>query len=238
MTLKHIAIICDGNRRWAKRKGLPEFTGHKHAVNITVDNLVDHAIKLKIPYLTFWALSTENWKRGKIWMNKYFKLMHHFFNHNLQKLINKGVKVQTIGDLAKLPQDIQNLIKDLKKQSKNNKKITVVIAINYGGQDEIIRAINKIIAHHLRGGVAPAAHLGGVTVTKKDFEKHLDTKNIPNPDLLIRPGDNNTRLSNFMLWQIAYSQLYFTNTLFPDFTPKELDKAITWYHTQTKNIGK
>jgi len=224
MTLKHIAIICDGNRRWAKRKGLPEFTGHKHAVNITVDNLVDHAIKLKIPYLTFWALSTENWKRGKIWMNKYFKLMHHFFNHNLQKLINKGVKVQTIGDLTKLPQNIQKLLQDLKKQSKNNNKITVIIAINYGGQDEIIRAINKLPKNK--------------TITSEIFSKHLDTKNIPNPDLLIRPGDNNTRLSNFMLWQIAYSQLYFTNTLFPDFTPQELNKAITWYHTQTKNIGK
>jgi len=233
MTLKHIAIICDGNRRWAKRKGLPEFTGHKHAVNITVDNLVDHAIKLKIPYLTFWALSTENWKRGKIWMNKYFKLMHHFFNHNLQKLINKGVKVQTIGDLTKLPQNIQKLLQDLKKQSKNNKKITVVIAINYGGQDEIIRAINKL----LNSRSVLEAKLRGRTLKKTQFEKALDTHDLPNPDLLIRPGDNNTRLSNFMLWQIAYSQLYFTNTLFPDFTPQELDKAIAWFHTQTKNIG-
>jgi len=222
--IKHIAIICDGNRRWAKRKGLPEFTGHKHAVDTTVENLVDHAIKLKIPYLTFWALSTENWKRGKIWMNKYFKLMHYFFNHNLQKLIAKGVKVQTIGDLTKLPKNIQKLIKDLTNKSKNNHKITVVIAINYGGQNEIIRAINKLPKNK--------------TITSEIFSQHLDTKNIPNPDLLIRPGDNNTRLSNFMLWQLAYSELYFTNTLFPDFTPQELDKAITWYNTQTKNIGK
>ena len=223
---QHIAIICDGNRRWAKRKGLTEFRGHQHAVEKTIENLVDHCIKLKIPYLTFWLFSAENWRRGEKWVRKFFDLLRKLFKASIDKYNQKKVKFNHIGDLSKLPQDIQDLFKEWTAKSKNNQKITVTIAFNYGGRDEIIRAIKTI----------PAAKLKSLTLEK--FSKYLDTKNLPDPELLIRTGENNTRLSNFMLWQIAYTQLYFTNTLFPDLTPKKLDQAITWWQTQTQNLGK
>lgn len=223
---QHIAILCDGNRRWAKRKGKPEFSGHRYAVETTVEKLVDHAIKLKIPYLTFWFFSTENWRRGGKWVKKFFNLFRHLLPQATDNYLKKGVKFNTIGDLSKLPQDIREAFLNWQNKSKNNQKITVTIAFNYGGRDEIIRAIKTI----------PAAKLKSLTLEK--FSKYLDTKNLPDPDLLIRTGENNTRLSGFMVWQLAYTQLYFTNTLFPDLTPNKLDQAITWWQTQTQNLGK
>ncbi|MEA3354944.1 MAG: polyprenyl diphosphate synthase [Patescibacteria group bacterium] len=254
---QHIAILCDGNRRWAKQKNLPEFSGHKYAIDNTIEKLVDHSIKLKIPFLTFWVLSTENWKRGQDWMEKYFKLMHYFFNKKLDIIINKGAKLKTIGDLNKLPKDIQKLIKDTVERSKNNNKITIIIAINYGGQDEIIRAINKLFEQgqsltgdpaECRVGTAkpeglslkdssPTVASNPKKLTPTQFSQYLDTSNLPNPDLLIRPGGH-SRFSNFMLWQTAYTQLYFTNILFPDFKAKQLDQAIQWWQQQTQNLGK
>lgn len=227
---QHIAFICDGNRRWAKKKGLAEFAGHKQAVEVTIDELVDHSIKLHIPYLSFWVLSTENWNRGKIWIQQYFKLMHYFFKTKLKKLIAKGVKVKIIGNLTQLPKNIQKILKELENESQNNKKITVIIAINYGGRDEIIRAINRVIKD-------PVLCKDRV-FTIEQFNQFLDTAGIPDPDLLIRTGEGNVRLSGFMSWQIAYSELYFTNTLFPDFTPQKLDKAIAWFENQKRNFGK
>jgi undecaprenyl diphosphate synthase len=223
---QHIAIVCDGNRRWAKQKGKPEFFGHRYAVETTVENLVDHAIKLKIPYLTFWFFSTENWRRGEKWVKKFFNLFRHLLPQATDNYLKKGVKFNTIGDLSKLPQDIKEAFLNWQNKSKNNQKITVTIAFNYGGRDEIIRAIKTI----------PAAKLKSLTLEK--FSQYLDTKDLPDPDLLIRTGENNTRLSGFMVWQIAYTQLYFANTLFPDLTPDKLDQAITWWQTQTKNLGK
>jgi len=211
---RHIAIICDGNRRWAKNKSLPEFAGHRRAVEVTMEQLIDRCVELKIPYLTFWVFSTENWHRGKSWVDKYFKLLRQLFTKNFQKLHQKNVKLNLIGDVTKLPQDIQNLFNEWLNKTKNNQKLTLTIAINYGGRDEILRAI-----------------------AKGPFPKHLDTVGLPDPDLLIRTAPNNHRLSGFMLWQIAYTQLYFTDTLFPDFDGKELDKAIAWWQEQTQNLG-
>ncbi|PIP52115.1 di-trans,poly-cis-decaprenylcistransferase [Candidatus Beckwithbacteria bacterium CG23_combo_of_CG06-09_8_20_14_all_47_9] len=211
---RHIAIICDGNRRWAKNKSLPEFAGHRRAVEVTMEQLIDRCVELKIPYLTFWVFSTENWHRGKSWVDKYFKLLRQLFTKNFQKLHQKNVKLNLIGDVTKLPQDIQDLFNEWLNKTKNNQKLTLTIAINYGGRDEILRAI-----------------------AKGPFPKHLDTVGLPDPDLLIRTAPNNHRLSGFMLWQIAYTQLYFTDTLFPDFDGKELDKAIAWWQEQTQNLG-
>ena len=222
---QHIAIICDGNRRWAKKKGKPEFTGHQYAVQTTVENLVDHAIKLKIPYITFWFFSTDNWRRGQKWIKNYFNLFRKLIPNQTDKYIKKGAKFNTIGDLSKLPQDMQTAFKDWIKKSKDNHKITVTVAFNYGGRDEITRTVNKLIKK-------------GQLVSSKDITKNLDTHNLPDPDLLIRTGENNARLSGFMLWQLAYTQLYFTNILFPDLTPKKFDQAISWWQTQTQNLGK
>ena len=228
---RHIAIICDGNRRWAKSKGLPEFAGHRHAVEITMEQLIDRCVELKIPYLTFWVFSTENWHRGKSWVDKYFKLLRQLFTKNFQKLHQKNIKLNLIGDVTKLPSDIQNLFNDWLEKTSQNKKLTLTIAINYGGRDELVRAINR----HLRG--ERSSHLGG-EITESDLADYLDTVGLPDPDLLIRTAPNNHRLSGFMLWQIAYTQLYFCETLFPDFDGTELDKAIAWWQQQTVNLGK
>ena len=221
---KHIAIICDGNRRWARAKGLPEFAGHRHAVEVTMEQLIDHCVELKIPYLTFWVFSTENWNRGKSWVDKYFKLLRQLFTKNFTKLHQKNVKLNLIGDVTKLPQDIQNLFNEWLEKTRRNQRLTLTVAINYGGKDEILRAIAK-----------------GRTLSvnkERPFHEYLDTASLPDPDLLIRTATNKHRLSGFMLWQIAYTQLYFTDTLFPDFDGTELDKAIAWWQTQTQNLGK
>lgn len=236
MTLpQHIAIICDGNRRWAKAKHLPEFSGHKYAVETTTENLVDHCLKLKIPYLTLWFFSTENWNRGKAWIAKYFNLFRRLIPKATDKYIKKGVRLNTIGDLTKLPRDVQKFLTNWQDKSKTNHKITLTIAFNYGGRDEILRAINKFLE---KGPSLFNDKDGPCHLSEAEFSQYLDTHNLPDPDLLIRTGKNNSRLSGFMLWQIAYTQLYFTDTLFPDFTPEELDKAIAWYQTQTQNLGR
>ncbi len=226
---QHIAIIADGNRRWAKKNNKSEFAGHKYAIETTVENLIDHAIKLNIPYITFWFFSTENWRRGNLWIKNFFNLFRQLLPKATDSYLKKGVKFNHIGDLSKLPQDIQKSFNDWQQKSANNTKITATIAFNYGGRDEIIRAIKKI------GSKNPKKL---ETLTKKGFEKYLDTHDLPDPDLLIRTGKNNLRLSGFMLWQLAYTQLYFSNILFPDLTPKKLDQAISWWQTQTNNLGK
>lgn len=231
--IQHIAIICDGNRRWAKKNGLPEFSGHKYAAEKTVEKLINHCLSLKIPYLTFWVLSTENWRRGEIWMNQYLKLMTFFFKKYLQKLIQKGVKIRTIGNLSRLPVNVQKILKIVEKKSSKNKKITVIIAINYGGRDEVVRAIKKV-CRHFRDGRMDSSE---VKLTENEFSQYLDTRGLPDPDLIIRPGGEQ-RLSGFMLWQSEYSEFYFSKTLFPDFTPKELDKALKEFSQRQRNFGK
>ena len=145
MTPKYIAIICDGNRRWAKAKGLPEFAGHQQAVEVTMNQLIDRCLELKISYLTFWVFSTENWRRGKAWVDKYFKLLRLLFSKNLAKLNQKNVKLNLIGDASKLPSDIQDLFNQWLKKTSRNKKLTLTIAINYGGRDELVRAVNSFL---------------------------------------------------------------------------------------------
>lgn len=232
MTLpRHIAIIADGNRRWAKLKNLPEFSGHEHAVRVTMESLVDRCIDLKIPYLTFWVFSTENWRRGKTWVDRYFKLLRSFFNENVDKYQKKGAKLNLIGDLTKLPPDIKKSLEDWRQKSKDNQKITVTVAINYGGRDEILRAIKKFV-NELR-----TTNYELEKFSEENFSNFLDTHDLPDPDLLIRPGGH-SRFSGFMLYQAAYAQLYFTATLFPDFDAGQLDKVLDWYAKQQQNLGK
>lgn len=223
----HVAIICDGNRRWAKKHKLAEFSGHKYAVETTIQKLIDYHIKLKIPYISFWVLSTENWHRGKKWMAKYFRLMDYFFKTNLQKLISKGVKVGAIGNLKELPKNIQKILQDLEEKSQHNTKITAIIAINYGGRDEIIRAIWRLMAK---------SKDEQAKINEQEFSQYLDTAGIPDPDLIIRTAGEQ-RLSGFLLWQSEYAEFYFTKTLFPDFSEDELDKALKDYSQRKRNFG-
>ncbi|MBI4991024.1 di-trans,poly-cis-decaprenylcistransferase [Candidatus Gottesmanbacteria bacterium] len=221
---KHIAIIMDGNRRWAKEKGLSSFAGHKKGEE-AIEPIVDTAIELGIPYLTFWAFSTENWHREK----KEVSFLLNLYRENLDKKVDsfhrKNVRVNVIGNISMFPKDIQEKTKQWMEKTKNNKKITVNIALSYGGRDEIIRAINKLSNQQI------------IQLTIKQFSNYLDTASQPDPDLLIRTGGEK-RLSGFLLWQMEYTELYFTDIYWPDFTAEEFKKAIDEYCYRQRRFGR
>lgn len=224
---KHIAIIVDGNRRWAKKRNLPSLAGHKYVVEHILEPIIYRCLELKIPYLTFWAFSTENWKRGEKFASSLFNLMRQKMKKSVKKYHEKGIRLNTIGDLSRLPKDLTKTIEKWKKQSQKNKKIMVTIALNYGGRNEIVRAIKKILK--LKPKTAK--------ITEKNFSQFLDTSNMPDPDLIIRTGGEQ-RLSGFMLWQAQYSELYFTKTLMPDFNLKEFEKALKDFCKRKRRFGK
>lgn len=223
---KHLAIIMDGNRRWARAKGLPVVAGHRKVVEERVEELIEHAAELKIPYITFWAFSTENWGREQTEVGGIMKLFKWALMHRAKRLTDKGAKVKMIGDLAKFPEDIRNGFEKLVTDSKNNKRITVTFALNYGGRDEIIRAVNKI--YDLSFKI--------YDLNKDNFGNFLDTAGVPDPDLIIRTGGEQ-RLSGFMLWQSEYAELYFTEKLMPDFDSKALDEALAEYARRERRRG-
>lgn len=230
--IKHIAVIPDGNRRWARSKGLPTFEGHRTAAEKILPELIEKASKLNIPFFTFWALSTENLKdRSKKEVENLLNLMRFFLKRRLNEFIKKDIKLDIIGNISELPEDLQRDIEQAVKKTKNNKKITFILAINYGGKDEIIRAIKKIVNFNppMTGQI--------LNLDKKTFAKFLDTKNIPDPDLIIRTGGEQ-RLSGFMLWQSEYSEFYFSEKYFPDFNSKELEKAVKDYSFRQRRFGK
>jgi len=227
-TIRHIAVIPDGNRRWAKAKGLPVIEGHRIASEKILPDLIQKSSDLGISYFTFWALSTENLKeRTKVEIDNLFSLMRIFLNRRLVEFKKKGVKLKVIGNIKELPNDLQKSIEKAINETKNNKKITLILAINYGGKDEIIRAIKKI-----RNSKFEIQNL-----KKDDFKQFLDTAGIPDPDLIIRTGGEK-RLSGFMLWQSEYSELYFFDKYFPDFSTQELEKAIQNYLLRQRRFGK
>ena len=216
-----MAIIPDGNRRWAKENGKPSMEGHRYAAQTTLPNLINELIRLDIKYFTFWALSTENLVgRSKEELNNLFELARYFLKNKTGEFNKKGVRFLAIGDLSKLPEDLQKEIAKVVEVTKNNNKMTFMIGLNYGGRDEIIRAIKK-----------------GKNVTKENFGDYLDTAGIPDPDLIIRTGGEK-RLSGFMLWQSEYSELYFSDLLFPNFSDSELGVAINDYLQRLRRFGK
>lgn len=224
---KHIAIIMDGNRRWARAHGLPDIKGHEAGAE-TLENLIEPAAKLGVKTLTVYALSTENiQERAKREVFGLFHILQRNFKTKVKKLIEKGVRVDVLGELEGLPKSIRKIIEDVRKMYIKNESITVNIALNYGGKKELIEAIKDLVKE-------------GIDVNKLNEEiisKHLYTKGQNDPELVIRTGGK-IRLSNFLLWQTAYSELYFTPKFWPDFTPKELEKAILWYQNQQRNFGK
>ena len=225
---KHIAIIPDGNRRWAKMRGLPTFEGHRAAAEKTLPSLIEKAAQLGVKYFTFWALSSENIsKRTKQEIKHLLYLIRYAINKQINEFKKKDVRLQVIGDLDKLPQDIQEGIIKAVNETKDNKRIVLILGINYGGRDEIIRAIKKIYN----------SEFTIQNLTKDNFGEFLDTENIPDPDLIIRTGGEK-RLSGFMLWQSEYSELYFSDLYFPDFSQKKLEEAIQDYSLRQRRFGK
>lgn len=217
----------DGNRRWARAKGLPDIKGHE-AGSAALEKIVEAAEKLGIKTVTVYALSTENIKeRAKREVFGLFNLLRKGYHKRLKKMMQNGVRVTILGEVSGLPNTIVKLIEQIKKTYIKNESIKLNIALNYGGKKELLGAIKDIVK-------------AGIDIDKINetiVERHLYTNGQPDPELVIRTGGR-SRLSNFLLWQTAYSEFYFTTTLWPDFDGKELEKAILWYQAQKRNFGK
>lgn len=228
---QHVAIIMDGNRRWARKQGLAIIKGHRKTAEETIERLADFAIKVGIKYLTLWAFSTENWQRDQEEVEGIMNLFRETFSTAAERLHKKGVRVHTIGDLNYFPQDIKEGVEHWKKETVNNKKIIVTFALNYGGRDELTRAVNRLISAE--------KNLKSKPITAQLLEKYLDTKqevDLPDPELIIRPGGEQ-RLSGYLPWQGIYSELYFCQTLMPDFNEKEFAQAIADYASRQRRFG-
>lgn len=224
---KHIAIIMDGNRRWAKKNKLAALKGHAYVAEKLIEELVDHCIKRGIPYLTLWAFSTENWSRDSKEVEGLMKLFRKAFTRSAQDLHAKGVRLNILGDIDRFPLDIAKSAKQWVELSKSNTRITVNFALNYGGRDEIIRAVKKLAGQNVNLE----------KISPEDIAENLDTAGQPDPDLIIRPGGEK-RLSGFLPWQSVYAELYFTDILMPDFSPEKLDEAIAEFQRRQRRFGK
>ena len=216
--LNHIAFIMDGNGRWGKRRKRGRNFGHFKGVE-TVKKVVKNSIKLKVPILTFYVFSSENWKRPKKEIIFLFKLIQNYFSKEITNINNQGIKINILGEFRKLPFSIKSILKKTIHKTKKNKKIVVNLAINYGSKNEILNAIKKT-----------------KKLSIKNFEKNLYTKKMPDPDILIRTGGHQ-RLSNFMLWQLAYAELFFLKKLWPDFNYSDLKQIIRKYKKSKRNFG-
>ena len=236
---KHIAIIMDGNRRWAKERGLPVLAGHKKVADDILIPLVEHAADAGISYMTFWAFSTENWQRDTEEVSGIMEIFRHVIKKRWQRLHEKGVRIKVIGDLSKFSDDIRDSMIAVQEQTKNNTKITAVFAINYGGRDELLRAIDKAISYQLSAIRQKKQNVVSEDwrLTTDDLSQYLDTKDIPDPDMIVRTGGEQ-RLSGFLPWQGVYSELYFPLWYMPEFDSKKLDEVIEEYGKRQRRFGK
>ncbi len=227
---KHVAIILDGNGRWAKSKGMPRNYGHAQGAR-TVEVICEEAYKMGIQYLTVYAFSTENWSRPQDEVDALMKLLRNYMKTCLKTAEKNNMCVRVIGDKTKLDEDIRNRIAELENATKGNTGLHFQIALNYGGRDEIVRAAAKLVKQ------AESGKLTAGQVTEQLLSDTLDTAGLPEPDLLIRTC-NEQRISNFLLWQLAYTEFYFTPVAWPDFTKEELEKAIEAYNHRDRRYGK
>lgn len=226
---QHVAIILDGNGRWAKSKGMPRNYGHTQGAK-NVERICEDGYKMGIKYLTVYAFSTENWSRPKGEVDALMTLLRNYMKTCLKTAAKNDMKVRVIGDKTRLDEDIQKRIAELEEATKNNGGLNFQIAINYGGRDELLRATRQIVKDCKEGKLASDE------INEAVFEKYLDTHDIPDPDLLIRTSGE-LRISNYLLWQIAYSEIYVTEVPWPDFTKEELVKAIETYNSRDRRYG-
>ena len=225
----HIAIIMDGNGRWAKQRGLVRSLGHQAGAE-TVHVIAEEASNLGVKYLTLYTFSTENWNRPDNEVNALMKLLRDYLKTCIKRANKNNMKVRVIGDITGLSEDLQEKIVELEKASKDNTGINFTIALNYGSRDEMVRAMR-----HMTDDLS-SGNLSKDEITEEVFNGYLDTKELPDPDLMIRTSGEE-RLSNFMLWQLAYTEFYFTDVLWPDFNKKELIKAIEYYNGRDRRFG-
>lgn len=225
----HVALILDGNGRWAKKRGLPRQMGHKKGCE-TVEQIVEDAARIGIKYLTVYGFSTENWKRPEEEVGALMQLFRFYTKRLLKIAKEQNVRVRMIGERSRFAPDIVEGINRLEEETKNNTVMTFIIAVNYGSRDEITRAVRKIMEDCGERKISPE------DMTEQVFASYLDTAGIPDPDLLIRTSGE-LRLSNYLLWQLAYSELYVTDCLWPDFDKEELMRAIEQYNKRERRFG-
>ena len=222
--LNHVAIIMDGNGRWGlKKKGSRNY-GHSQGIK-NVETVIKFSLIKKIPYLTLYTFSTENWKRPDREVNFLFDLIRKSLTKKIKKIIRQGIKVKVIGERKRLPRDIVEIVKLVEKKTHKNKKITLNLALNYGSREEIINACKNLSFKKIK------------KINTSNLEKELYTNNIPDPEILIRTGGTK-RLSNFMLWQLAYTEIFFINKLWPDFNEDDFNNIISKYNKIRRNFGK
>ena len=226
---QHVAIILDGNGRWAKSKGMPRNYGHAQGSK-NVEVICEEAWRMGIKNLTVYAFSTENWNRPKDEVDALMKLLRNYMKTCLKTAAKNDMKVRVIGDITRLDEDIRTRIVELEEATKDNGGLNFQIAINYGSRDEILRAVRKLSKDCVEGKVDPKQ------IDEQVFEKYLDTHDIPDPDLLIRTSGE-LRLSNYLLWQLAYTEFYFTDVPWPDFSKEELVKAIEQFNARDRRYG-
>ena len=222
---EHVAIILDGNGRWAKKKGMPRNYGHAQGAK-NVERICEDAYHMGIKYLTVYAFSTENWKRSGEEVNALMSLLRSYMKTCVKTARKNHMCVRVIGDKTGLAEDIQESIDRLERESRDQDGLNFTIAINYGSRDEICRAVRKIV----ESGIRPEE------ITEETISEHLDTAGIPDPDLLIRTSGE-LRLSNYLMWQLAYTEFYFTDVHWPDFTKEELEKAVEKYSQRQRRYG-
>lgn len=222
----HIAIILDGNGRWAKSKGMPRSYGHIQGAK-NLDRIVEAAYNMGVKYLTVYCFSTENWSRPKEEVDALMTLLRQYMKTAASRAKKNNIRTRVIGDISRLDEDLQKSILALEEASKDYTGINLNIAINYGSRDEIVRAVRRM----LDDGITSEA------LTEEVFSSYLDTKDIPDPDFLIRTSGE-TRLSNYLLWQLAYAEMYFTEIPWPAFSPEDLEKAVEYYSTRDRRYGK
>lgn len=226
----HIAVIMDGNGRWGRKHGVGRLTGHQNGVR-NVRSLVESCIELGVQYLTLFAFSSENWRRPKQEIRWLMSLLARALDDEVKTLDENDVRLRFIGDLTALPQNVQTLMRDATALTEANRRLHLTLAINYGGKWDITQACRLIAAKAAAGGIAPD------DIDDAAFERHLCTASMPEPDLFVRTGGEQ-RISNFMLWSLAYTELYFTDTYWPDFDRTELDKALRSYASRVRRFGR
>jgi len=227
---RHVAIIMDGNGRWAKRQGKPRLFGHKNGVN-SVQEIVECAGDLGVEVLTLYAFSTENWKRPADEVGGLMGLLKIYLQKELTKMVKNSIRLTCIGDITKLPKDVREVLENTMSQTANNTKLTLNLALSYGGRAEMIRAIQQISDEVCNGDLDASA------IDESLIDSHLYTADLPDPDLLIRTGGE-ARLSNFLLWQASYAEIYFTDTMWPDFRRDAFCKAIEEFQSRERRFGK
>ncbi|MDX2479773.1 MAG: isoprenyl transferase [Desulfuromusa sp.] len=227
--LQHLAIIMDGNGRWAKSQGLPRIAGHHQGVQ-TVVQVVDECVRIGIRYLSLFAFSSENWGRPQQEVDALMELLLQFLSSQRQKMLDGGIRLRVIGDRGRLTDSVRQALLKTEAETSNGTTLTMVLALSYGGRDEILRAAKKLAELAIEGTVDLQ------TFDNKKFSALLDTQEIPEPDLMIRTSGEK-RISNFLLWQAAYAEFYFTDVLWPDFDAQELQKALEDYRQRKRRFG-